>query len=230
MYTIKKYFFSVLLLLFVNDIAKAQGNDLGKWFAYFGNQKINNKWLLQSDFQYRANAVPGQKDQILARAGLGYNLSSNNHNLLLGVAYIQSNWEEGDVVKPATIEKRIYQQYLFKQKVYDVFATHRIRMEERFLPSEFGLRTRYFLALQKSLNNKSLNKKSIYASIFNELFIDISNQKFDRNRFYSGIGYGITDNIRLETGYLIQAQKNITRGQLQLSLYNNMPFNYKNKK
>ena len=34
----------------------------------------------------------------------------------------------------------------------------------------------------------------------------------------------INKDIRIETGYLIQSQKNSTRGQLQLVLYNNLSF------
>jgi len=90
--------------------------------------------------------------------------------------------------------------------------------------NDFSLRSRYFLSIQKPLNGKSLDKRSIYASGFNELFIDISNQKLDRNRFFTGIGYGLTNNIRLETGYLIQSQKNIARGQFQFIVYNNLSF------
>jgi hypothetical protein len=41
---------------------------------------------------------------------------------------------------------------------------------------------------------------------------------------YGGLGYGITESLRIETGYMIQAQKNITRGQLQLIIVNNLPF------
>ena len=74
------------------------------------------------------------------------------------------------------------------------------------------------------MNGKLLNRRSLYASGFNELFIDISNQKFDRNRLFAGIGYGVTNDIRLETGYLIQSQKNSTRGQFQLIVYNNLSF------
>jgi hypothetical protein len=59
------------------------------------------------------------------------------------------------------------------------------------------------------------------------LFVDIKEAKFDRNRLYAGLGIGINESIRVETGYMIQAQKNITRGQLQLILYNNLPL--KNK-
>jgi hypothetical protein len=221
---IKKYILCLLLIISALDTVLAQDKNYGNWFVYFGNQKINNKWLLQSDMQYRLNQIPNQKSQLLLRAGIGYNLTEANNNLLLGLAYVQSNWEEGDETISTTHEKRIYQQYLYKQKRYNLFLTHRLRMEERFIANDFALRARYFLAVQKPLNGKLLNRRSLYASGFNELFIDISNKKFDRNRFFTGIGYGVTNDIRVETGYLIQSQKNSTRGQFQLIVYNNLSF------
>jgi len=221
---IKKYILCLLLIISSLDTVLAQDKNYGKWLVYFGNQKINNKWLLQSDLQYRINQIPNQKSQLLLRAGIGYNLTESNNNILLGLAYVQSNWEEGDETRSATYEKRVYQQYLFKQKLNNLLITHRARMEERFIADDFGLRSRYFISLQKPLNGKLLNRRSVYASCFNELFLDIKNQKFDRNRLYAGIGYGVTNDIRLETGYLIQAQKNSTRGQFQLIVYNNLSF------
>lgn len=214
-----------IFLFIVNSFGLfAQENEMGGWFVYFGNQKLNSNWNIQSDFQYRIKQVSEQKSQTILRAGLGYNLTENNHNLLLGAAYINTQFDEAIIEKATIEEKRVYQQYLFKQNLKDYFTTHRFRLEERFFASEFGLRTRYFLAIQKSLNGKLLNKNSIYGSFFNELFIDIKNSKFDRNRIYAGLGYAITKDIRFETGYLIQSQKNSTNGQLQLSIYNNLAF------
>ncbi len=221
---IQKYILCLLLIISSLDTALAQDKNYGNWFVYFGNQKINNKWLLQSDMQYRLNQIPNQKSQLLLRAGIGYNLTEYNNNILLGLAYVQSNWEEGDETISTTHEKRIYQQYLYKQIRNNLFFTHRVRLEERFIANDFALRSRYFLAVQKPLNGKLLNRRSLYVSGFNELFIDISNQKFDRNRFFTGMGYGVTNDIRLETGYLIQSQKNSTRGQFQLIVYNNLSF------
>ena len=220
----KKITFCLLFIIGTLDTILAQQDNYGKWLVYFGNQKINKNWVLQSDFQFRLNQIPSQKSQLLLRAGMGYNLTEGNNNILLGLAYIESTLQEGDVTKATTNEKRVYQQYLYKQKRSNLFITHRVRMEERFLTDDFGLRSRYFLSLQKPLNGKLLNRRSIYASCFNELFIDIKNKKFDRNRFYTGIGFGVSDDIRLETGYLIQAQKNSTRGQFQLIVYNNLSF------
>jgi len=210
--------------------AIGQSNNIGTWFVYFGNQKINDKWNIQSDFQYRDYQFLGQRNQFLARAGLGYNLKPQNHNLLLGYAYVAMDaYDEFDVKSSTKIENRIYQQYFFKNKMGSNALTHRFRLEERFFPNEFGLRTRYFIALLKPLGNKNFTRKTTYFSAYNELFVDLKEAKFDRNRLYAGIGIGMNESIRVETGYMIQAQKNITRGQLQLILYNNLPLKNKYK-
>jgi hypothetical protein len=219
---------TILLLGFIgviNNSVIGQSNKVGTWFVYFGNQKINDKWNIQSDFQYRDYRFLGQRNQFLARAGLGYNLKPQNHNLLLGYAYIATDaYDEFDNNTSTKIEHRIYQQYLYKNKVGANSLTHRFRLEERFFPNEFGLRARYFISLQKPLGSKTIAKGNTYLSAYNELFVDIKDPKFDRNRLYGGLGYGITESLRIETGYMIQAQKNITRGQLQLIIVNNLPF------
>lgn len=84
------------------------------------------------------------------------------------------------------------------------------------------LRSRYFLNLNMPLKGNSINK-NIYASLYNELFININNVKFDRNRLFGGFGYGINNNLKIEVGYMIQAQKTITRNQIQLFIINNLP-------
>ena len=219
---------TILLLGFIvviNHTVIGQSNNVGTWFVYFGNQKINDKWNIQSDFQYRDYRFLGQRNQLLARAGLGYNLKPQNHNLLLGYAYIANDsYDEFDINTSTKIENRIYQQYLYKNKVGSSSLTHRFRLEERFFPSEFGLRARYFISVQKPLWSKNIAKGNTYLSAYNELFVDIKDPKFDRNRLYAGLGIGINESIRVETRYMIQAQKNITRGQLQLILINNLPF------
>jgi hypothetical protein len=215
----------LIALAFTQNLATAQPSDFGNWIVYFGNQKINDKWNIQSDFQYRDYRFLGQRNQFLARAGLGYNLKPQNHNLLLGYAYIATDaYDEFDNNTSTKIEHRIYQQYLYKNKIGANSLTHRFRLEERFFPNEFGLRARYFISLQKPLGSKTIAKGNTYLSAYNELFVDINDPKFDRNRLYGGLGYGITESLRIETGYMIQAQKNITRGQLQLIIVNNLPF------
>ena len=223
---------TILLLSLIgifHTTAFCQSNDVGTWFVYFGNQKINDKWNIQSDFQYRDYRFLGYRNQFLARGGLGYNLKTQNHNLLLGFAYIATDtYDEFDINTSTKIEKRIYQQYLYKNKIGSNLLTHRFRFEERFLPNEFGLRARYFISVQKPLGNKNMARNATYFSAYNELFVNINETQFDRNRLYAGVGFSINESIRVETGYMIQTQKNRTKGQLQLIVYNNLAL--KNKK
>ena len=221
MFLITRNLIIFCFICIIQHTVNAQSNNLGNWIIYFGNQKINDKWNIQSDFQYRDYRLLGQRNQFLARAGLGYNLKPQNHNLLIGYAYVATDtYDENDLNRSTKIENRIYQQYLFKNKVGSNFLTHRFRLEERFFPNAFGLRARYFISFQKSFGEENKN----YFSTYNEFFYDIKDPKFDRNRFYGGIGKAINKSIRLETGYMVQIQKNITRGQLQLILFNNLPF------
>jgi hypothetical protein len=218
----------ILLLGFIGMMQATvfcQSNNIGTWFVYFGNQKLNDKWNIQSDLQYRDYRFIGQRNQFLARAGLGYNLKPQNHNLLLGYAYIATDaYDEFDTNTSTKIENRIYQQYLIKDKLGSNALTHRFRMEERFFPNEFRLRARYFISVQKPLGNNNGARNATYFSAYNELFIDINKTQFDRNRLYAGIGLGMNESIRVEAGYMMQTQKNITRGQLQLIVYNNLSF------
>ena len=91
----------ILLLGFIGLVhheINGQSSSVGNWLVYFGNQKINDKWNIQSDFQYRDYQFFGQRNQLLARAGLGYNLKPQNHNLLLGYAYIATDsYDEFDL-------------------------------------------------------------------------------------------------------------------------------------
>ena len=101
---------TILLLGFMSVMhiaAVGQSNNVGTWFVYFGNQKINDKWNIQSDFQYRDYRFLGQRNQFLARAGLGYNLKPQNHNLLLGYAYIATDaYDEFDNNVRQTFRRR----------------------------------------------------------------------------------------------------------------------------
>jgi len=68
----------------------AQESAIGNWLMYLGNQKINNRWNWHHEIQYRNYNFVGDLEQLLLRTGIGYNLSANNNNLLLGYTYIHT--------------------------------------------------------------------------------------------------------------------------------------------
>ena len=213
----------LLTLAFCSGL-NAQKSDTGTWMMLFGNEKLKNNFNYHYEVQNRDYGFVGDLNQLLLRTGVGYNLSENNNNVLLGYAYVLTNvYDENDNIKK-TDEHRIYQQFITKQKFGRLAINHRYRIEERFLEQNTELRFRYHLSLIVPFNSLNLTKKTWYASAYNELFINAKKEPFDRNRLYGALGYVVNDNIRIEAGFMNQATKSITRNQFQLGIYLNDVF------
>lgn len=217
---------SLALIIFTLGTAKsfAQKSDLGAWYMYFGNNKISKKLNFHNEIQYRNFDGIGDLEQLLIRTGIGYDLTENNNNVLLGYGFILSQpYVNGE--KKENIEHRIFQQYITKQKFGRFYLQHRYRLEERFLQDDFRMRFRYLLGLNVPINNKEMLPKTFYGSVYNEIFLNLNSPTFDRNRVYGALGYVINKNLRIEAGYMNQIQENRNRGQVQIGFYNNIPFN-----
>jgi len=171
---------------------------------YFGNNKLDEKFNIHNEVQYRNYNAVGDLEQLLLRTGLGYNLTPDNNNLLLGYGFIRSENYQNLDTKLVLNEHRIYQQFITKQSFGRVIFSHRYRLEERFVADNFKMRFRYFLATNVALNHKLLVPNTIYLSAYNEIFINAKNQLFDRNRIYGGLGYKVSNNLKLEIGYMNQ--------------------------
>ncbi|MDR6464822.1 DUF2490 domain-containing protein [Chryseobacterium sediminis] len=201
----------------------AQKSDLGAWYMYFGNNKISKKLNWHNEIQYRNFDAVGDLEQLLIRTGIGYDLTENNNNVLLGYGFILSQpYVNGE--KKENIEHRIFQQYITKQKFGRFYLQHRYRLEERFLEDDFRMRFRYMLGINIPITQKEMLPKTLYASVYNEIFLHFNNPVFDRNRVYGALGYVINKNMRIEAGYMNQIQENRNRGQIQIGFYNNIPF------
>lgn len=205
-------------------------NDLGAWYMYFFNGKFKeSRFGIQGDVQYRNFNLGGDLEQLLIRTGVTYMPENTNITLTLGVANSTTGFigENNETFN----ENRIYQEALLPQKVGNrIYLTHRFRYEQRFVQDQdFRTRFRYNLFLNIPLNKKVIEKNAIYIALYNELFINgeskIGNNRtvavFDRNRFYSGLGYAITNKMRVQLGFMNQSTENNGRNQLQVSLHHN---------
>jgi len=207
--------------------AFAQKSDVGNWFIYFGNQAINKKWNWHNEVQYRNYNFAGDLEQLMLRTGIGYNLSENNNNLLLGYGFIRSQRYAKPDSSVYSSEHRIFQQFITRQQFGRFYLQHRYRIEERFLPGDFKVRFRYFLALNLPMNKKKMEKNAVYLSLYNEIFLNADSPVFDRDRIYGALGYVINKNLKAEIGFMSQVQEKTHRNQLQLVFFNNIPFGKK---
>ena len=208
---------ALLIILSFTQVSFSQQSDLGNWWIYFGNKKLNEKWNIHHEVQYRNYNFVGDLEQLLLRAGVGYNLSENNNNLLLGYGFIRSeNYMDTSDTKTVVNEHRIYQQFITKQSFGRFSLQHRYRFEERFVEDVFKVRFRYFLAAKVALNKPKIEDNTFYLSAYNEIFVGTQNQFFDRNRVYAGLGYALKPNLKFELGYMSQIFQGDCRDQMNV--------------
>jgi hypothetical protein len=215
--TIKKAVLVAILVL--PCIALSQNSDFGNWLIYIGNKKLNSKWNIHHEVQYRNYNAVGNLEQLLLRTGLGHTFNDGKNNVLLGYGYILSeNYISNSDNKRTVNEHRIFQQFTSSQNIGGIKLSHRYRFEQRFVESNFKMRFRYFLALNIPLGDK---ENKYYLSAYNEIFLNTKTSIFDRNRLFGGIGYTINKNIKMEAGYMNQLFERSSRDQLNIITFIN---------
>ena len=227
-----KFFQKLFFVLLLSQSVQSQINEdkMGAWYMYFFNTTFNDgPWGAQGDVQYRNWNLGGDLEQLLLRGGLTYQGKDSNIKFTLGYGNITTG-VYGDNSDTSS-ESRIYQEALYPVKFGKRFYTnHRFRYEQRFVEGQdFRTRYRYNLFLNIPLNNDAITPKTYYIALYNELFIngqrDIGDNRsvafFDRNRFYSGIGYVIKPGYKVQLGVMKQTTNTWAKRQLQFSFHHN---------
>jgi hypothetical protein len=208
--------------------AQIDNEQLGAWYMYFFNKSFGEgPWGVQGDVQFRNWNIVGDLEQLLIRSGLTYQPDETNIKFTLGYGNVTTG-AFGDA-KSTSQESRIYQEALFPVQFGNrFFTTHRFRYEQRFVEGQdFRTRYRYNLFLNIPINHASMEPKTIYLALYNELFINgqrnIGENKsveiFDRNRFYTALGFVINKGLKVQAGIMNQSTNSWKKNQLQVSLH-----------
>lgn len=228
----KKYLSAALIALgtLFPSVSNAQidQDKLGAWYMYFYNTTFNKgPWGVQGDVQFRNWDMGSDLEQLLIRSGLTYKPKNVNAKLTVGYGNITSGAYGSS--SATTTESRIYQEALFPVQFGNrLYTNHRFRYEQRFVENQdFRTRYRYNLFLNIPITNPSMSEKTLYLALYNELFIngqrDIGTTNdveiFDRNRFYSALGYVIKDGYKVQLGVMNQTTDNWAKNQLQVSFH-----------
>lgn len=227
MKTLVKQFLVLLVVLISTYKISAQNirtithNDIG-WYNYFGNFKLNSKWGLHTEYQWRRADWIQDWQQSLLRVGVNYQARPG---VLFRVGY---GWIEtfayGDIPLNGLgrdfTEHRIFEMVQLSHKEARLDFSHRFMLEQRFVgkytskevtkEDQFPLynRMRYMFRAQMPLFKPELVDKTLYAAVYDEVFIgfgkNVAANVFDQNRLGALIGYKFSSHLRAEAGYLNQ--------------------------
>lgn len=207
--------------MFAQNTRISNHNSIG-WYGYSGTFKLNEKFGIHTEYQWRRDNIITNWQQSLLRVGVNYQL---NPKTQLRVGY---GWAEtfayGDIPinsfgKDFT-EHRLFETMTINDKVSIVELSHRFTLEQRWtgrysnadLSKEdefvYTNRLRYMFKMQVPLKGKTITDKTPYVAAYDEVFIgfgkNVNENVFDQNRIGVLLGYKFNKTIRIEGGYLNQ--------------------------
>ena len=230
----KRIIFYMICTVFISNNLKGQNveENLGSWLMYFGTHKFSEKYSLHYETQLRNYEIVSNFNQLLPRVGLNYHIDKNT-SVTAGYAWIPTQTSmgegfDGDLVT----ENRIWQQFILKNKVGNINIRHRYRLEQRWIKSQYQLnqinpvinttyknRARYMLSLRIPI---SKNEESpLFISLYDEIFLNISDSPFDQNRLFAALGYQINKQMNFQLGYLRHRSGALDLNRLQLAVFLN---------
>ena len=144
-------------------------------------------------------------------AGINYRASANYD---IGIGGTYTTTRESYVSHLDESDHRLFAQLVIKEGIFSATATHRFRLEQRFIETTnnsrfFAQRVRYRFRVQLPLQHQ-IDKftRGFYVSAQNEIFLNTLNKNklnthlFDQNRAMAAIGYKISTLLDIEGGYL----------------------------
>lgn len=189
------------------------------WYMYFGNHKLTDKISLHTEYQWRRNEVIRHWQQSLSRIGVDYKLSASVM-ITGGYGYIVS-FPYGEQPIPFKFdEHRIWEQMILTQSSGRFFFNHRFRLEQRYIENRrdngdgssssdgytYRNRARYRFLINVPLNKNVMEKGTIFASVYDEVFLqfgqNFGSNYLDQNRLFGAIGYVFSSNANIQIGYL----------------------------
>ena len=183
----------------------------------FGNFRIHDRWSIWTETQFRSHDIGIGLEQFLLRSAVNYHFSKNVI-ASAGCAHVGNYLPGTEIGHPRTEENRIYQQFMYRHLLPRVFVQHRLRTEQRWVESRYRTRYRYRLHLTVPLNSKNLEEKTLFAGLYDEVFLNGQSHHFDRNRFYFALGYQFNEYTNMQAGVMNQLQMHRGKWYLQLSV------------
>ncbi|MBL7717619.1 MAG: DUF2490 domain-containing protein [Flavipsychrobacter sp.] len=218
----------------------SDNNTIG-WYNTYNTINLGKGFSVWLEYSWRRDNIITHWQQSLARGGLQYRFKNNiTMTLLYGyiITYPYGDYPAGPYTLP---ENRLTEQLSWSETKGRYHFSHRIRLEQRWLGKidqkaperditgwNYLNRLRYMGRVNIPLNRKTMEDKTLYAGIFDEIFIgfgkNVGQNIYDQNRVCLLAGYKFNKMLMIEAGYLNQIvqQGSLVRGR-PVFQYNNGP-------
>ncbi len=222
---------TLVISSFFNLSAQSPRGTVGSWWMVFNQTRISNRISLHSEFQYRSYNIGLNAGQLLPRVGVNYHFNKNIF-ISAGYAWIPNYaYDKDDLPGIRSKENRVWQAFQARHKTGKVVWDHRVRQEQRWIESNGNTqnkhRFRYALRTTIPLNKPTLTAETVFLTFYDEIFLNLSKNTFDRNRLYGAVGYHFTPLVNLQLGYMAQTVGSTTKLYLQTALNYNLDFRRK---
>lgn len=211
------FFLLLLLPISLNAQEKLSPNPGGYWLSYSGDNKINKRLGIHSEAQVRNTFLERSVATYLLRAGLNVYIHPTAM-ATAGYGFIYNDPSSDQVIGSETVEHRIWQQLVLRQKSRYIFMEHRYRLEQRFISNlstetnREDHRFRYRFQTLFPLYSVSPHLRHFFIGVNNEIMINFRSNPsklFDRNRFFAGVGFQVSPKLNFQLGYLNQYIHNV---------------------
>lgn len=185
-------------------IAKAQNNKTG----IFSINTITlpgdstHRWGGYVELQARSNDYFNQFYYYETKGGISYDIAKN-YTALLGTGRYYTGAMPA-FNQPEVSEFRLWEQMTVNQFLDRIKIEHRYRAEQRWLNGLYRNRFRYRLNVVIPINHPKIDPKTLFVSIFDEIFLNDRVPHFERNRFSAALGYQFDKSLSVQVGWLNQ--------------------------
>lgn len=214
------------------------------WAASLNTLKLNEKFGIHYEAQFRSSDQWQHLGTLLLRTGLNYSIKKNII-ATAGYGYIHNRRVINGISGYAP-EHRLFEQLIISHPLAYTSLSHRFRLEQRFIGTShtsgnsfhndgnaYSNRLRYFFRTLLPIATSSEFRRGPFFAIQNEIFVNIGDKSavngefFDQNRAYGALGYRFTKKVDAEFGYMNQyingrGDAFVNNHILQLAVYTRM--------
>ncbi len=193
-----------LALLCISSAAKSQNINPGFWDVLNLEYYLNQKWNLWGEAQVRSQKLTDQFYYHELKSGVNYR-PNKNLAILSGIGQFVTFSNGANFKSPVlSNELRLWEQLTVVNNIDRLKIEHRLRIEQRWLPDDYRNRVRYRLNPVIPINKRTIEKGTLFASIYDEIFLTNKGRHFERNRVSWGLGYQFSSPFKLQIGWIRQ--------------------------